>query len=284
MSIFESSTIPESSPEVTGQEQEGTEVQQETQDQAQETTEVESGADAAEETEETPSEEAEQGVQQQFDYEKAYRELRSDYTRKTQRLAELERHYQQFQQPPQQQMGQGQPNMEQLRAQLEEGLQNDPVGTVARLADAIAAQKVETIKQEFQRMVNPLYETQIQQQYNQNMNTLAQTYPELRSEEGYQAFLNALNNIAHEIGNPNIVSNPPLRVLKMAAQEIFGDRGTKLYQKAKAKGKQEALETIKAKQGLSAPVGTKPKEQPKSIEDQIADAIVAAGRSGGIFG
>lgn len=287
MGIFEPSTTPAESPVITGQEEVGAEENQEMQDKAQEPEKkAEAGADEVQNEEDSPSgEESEQGEEAQpFDYEKAYRELRKDYTRKAQKLAEYERQ----QQPPAQQPGQGQQpqaTMEQLRQQLEEQFTMDPVGTMLRVADAIANQRMSEYQQEVHQLVNPLYEKDVQAEYRSNMENLAGTYAELKTEEGYELFLATLNNVAHEIGDPQkLLARPPMRLLKMAAQEAFGDRADKLYQKAKAKGKEEALNTIRTKQGLSAPTGTKPKEQPKSIEEQIADSIVSAGRRGGIFG
>lgn len=286
MGIFdEPSTTPAESPAMTGQEEVGAEEQQEMQEEdVQETGQPESEQDAAQDAEDAPSEESEQGEEKPpFDYEKAYQELRKDYTRKAQKLADYER-----QQSPAQQPGQGQQTQvsrEQVRQELEAQFEVDPVGTMLKVANAIADHRMGEYRQEVEGMVNPLYEREVHAEYNSNMEKLAGTYAELKSDEGYEVFLAALQNVAHEIGDPQkLLARPSVRLLKMAAQEAFGDKGDKLYQKAKAKGKEEALNTIRTKQGLAAPAGAKPKEQPKSIEDQIADSIVGAGRRNGIFG
>ncbi len=279
MSIFEPSTTPDESPDITGQEEQGAEAGQEMQEQAQETSQEESGADAAAEEEQAPSQE-EQGEEPEFDYVNGYNELRREFTRKSQELAQMKRQ----QQPPQQQ-GQGQQvNQEALNNQFWQEFQNDPVNALFRVVDAMAGQKVRQYQDEVAQLIMPIYENQASQTFAKNMGGLAKTYSELRTQEGYAQFSQKVNEIAQEMGNPNLVHNPPKRILDMAARELFGDSGSKMYQKAKAQGREEAINTIRAKQGLSAPAGAKPKEQPKSIEDQVAESIVGAGRRGGIFG
>lgn len=283
MSIFEPSTTPDESPETTGQEEAGAEATQGTEQQEQETEQAESATDTAQKEEQSPSQE-EQGEESEgpeLDYQKAYQELRREFTRKSQELAELKRQTQ----PPAQQPGQGQQiNQEALTSQFWEDFQRDPVNTLFRFADVVADQRVKQYQKQVEQLITPIYETQATQTFAKNMDGLAKAYPDLRTQEGYAKFSQRVNEIAQEVGNPNLVYNPPKRVLDMAAREIFGDSGTRLYQKAKAQGKEEAMNTIRTKQGLNAPAGAKPKEQPKSIEEQIADSIVNAGRRGGIFG
>lgn len=264
--MFDTSTIPDESPEMTGQEEVGTE-EQETQLDGQEY--EESDQDAAEYEEETPSEEeqGEEEEQPEFDFATAYSELRKDYTRKTQELSELKKQ-QQYQPPAQEQAG-----AEDLNARFIEEFNQDPVGTLLRWNGAITEQNLA-----------PVREQQMAQDYSRNVETLAKNYPELQTEEGYKQFTGTLVEIAQELGNPNLVQNPPARILKMAANEAFGQSKARLYEKAKAKGKEEAMQTIRTKKGLGAPVGAKPKEVPKTAEEQIADSIVSAGRKGGIFG
>ena len=284
MSIFEPATIQTESPEM-GQDEVATAEAQEMQDTAQEPieeTQVEAGADEAQEVEEQPSDDTEQGNESQLNYEVAYRELRRDYTRKAQELAELKRG--QVQSPAQQVAGQGQPDMSALTDQFWEEFQRDPVNVLFRFADSVADQRLQNYQQQVEQMVAPIYESQAAQAYAKNMESIAKIHPELRTPEGYQQFNEKVHEIVNEVGNPNLIYNTPKRILDMAAKELFGDTGARLYQKAKAQGKEEALNAIRTKQGLSTQTGTKPKEQPVSLEDQVANSIVGAGRKGGIFG
>ena len=245
MSIFEPATIQTESPEM-GQEEVATAEAQEMQDTAQEPieeTQVEAGADEAQEAEEQPSDDTEQGNESQLNYEVAYRELRRDYTRKAQELAELKRG--QVQPPAQQVAGQGQPDMSALTDQFWEEFQRDPVNVLFRFADSVADQRLQNYQQQVEQMVAPIYESQAAQAYAKNMESIAKIHPELRTPEGYQQFNEKVHEIVNEVGNPNLIYNTPKRILDMAAKELFGDTGARLYQKAKAQGKEEALNAIR---------------------------------------
>lgn len=286
MSIFEPATTIDESP-VTGQEEAMTAEQDNEAQEYTETegTEVETGAEETTQYQEegSPSdEETEQGEEtEQFDFATAYKELRKDYTRKAQELAELKRQGQ----PPMQQQGQGQgPDIEQLTNQFWDEFQRDPVNTLYRFADSVADQRLQGYRQQVEQMIVPIYEGQAANAYAKNMNEVAKVYPDLHTNDGFHKFNEKLSEIAQELGNPNMVHNPPKRVLDMAAREVFGESTARLYQKAKAQGKEEALNNIRTKQGLAPATGAKQKEQPISIEDQIANSIVGAGRKGGIFG
>lgn len=115
---------------------------------------------------------------------------------------------------------------------------------------------------------------------NSDVESMIPDFPDLATDEGFYMFANKVQEINNELGTTKITK----RIMQMAAKEIWGDSTAKLYQSAKAKGKQEALDNIKAKQGVNTVISKKPNEQPKSLEDELADSIMNAGRSGGIFG
>jgi len=130
-----------------------------------------------------------------------------------------------------------------------------------------------------------------QQTFEKNLNHIQSTlkkmetdYPDLATMEGREMIQAKVMEIAQELGTPQIVGRPSERILKLAASEIWGDNKATIYQKAKEKGKAEALETIKNKQGVTTVVSKKPAEITKTAEDLISDSIVSAGRRGGIFG
>lgn len=261
---LEPSTIADESPEI-GQEEVVTEEQQETEVESQEPVTTEAGTNEAEEEakEETPSEEPEKG---NFDYVKAYNELRKDHTRKSQELADFKRQAT----PPAQAAGQGEPNVNDTFWQI---FQQDPMGTIDYLVNQGVEQKTA-----------PIFEQRQTETTVKNLEHLATEYKEVATQEGLTNLFAKVGEIADELGNPKLKDNPTKRVLDMAAREAFGDSKAKLYEKAKAKGKEEMMNSIRTKQGLTATSGTKPKSEPMSIEDQIADSIVGAGRKGGIFG
>jgi hypothetical protein len=251
MSIFESSTTVEETSPVTGQEESTAEVTETESPSTEEQGEIET---AAEEEQKPP-----------FDYTKAYNELRRDYTRKTQELAQLRR-----QQPPVQAPAQGQGNdLEVFWA----AMQQDPIGTIQKVAQYQA-----------QSMVAPLYEQNEQVKLGQNLESVAKEYPQLGDPNAMNSLFTKVSEIANEMGNPNLAHYPNKRLLKLAAQELYGDTTSRVYQQAKKAGQEEALNNIRQKQGLSVNAGVKPKETPKTLEDEYADSIVSAGRRNGVFG
>jgi hypothetical protein len=261
MSIFESTT-PDVETPVTGQVETGAEETKVSPSIEEQGEVVETVPEQQEETQ------TEQPEQPQFDYAKNYNELRKDYTRKTQELAALKR--QNAPQPPQQ--GQGM-NTDQFW----QAMQTDPIGTIANIANQMAQVQA-------QQYVAPIYEERQLTALGQNLENVAKDYPQLADPKAMHGLFSKVSEIAHEIGNPNLAQYPTKRILKLAAQELYGDSAAKVYQQAKKAGQEEALNNIRQKQGLSVNAGVKPKDTPKSIEDQIADSIVSAGRRPGIFG
>lgn len=274
MSMFDTSTTPDESPVQAGQEGAGAEEQQisEGPDNQQQ-----AAPESQDDAKTTPSEKTEQGDEAEEEYIPLsnYNELRGAFTRKAQEAAELRRQLQQYQQQaPGQNSGQANTvNTEDLTTQFWDTFSKNPIGVIQQLVNMGVEAKTA-----------PIFEQQFKAELNQNIGMLAKEYDQLNTPDGMIALAGKVQEIAEELGNPSLAQRPTQRILKMAAQEAFGDSKTKLYQTAKAKGKQEALETIKTKQGITETTGKKAQEQPKSIEEQIADSIVSAGRRGGVFG
>jgi hypothetical protein len=256
MSIFESTTTEITSPE--GQEEQVADVN-------------ESTSEASEQVEEQVEAQEEQHVEQQeqkpFDYMKAYNELRRDYTRKSQELAQLRK-----QQPAQNQAPvQGQGNdLEGFWA----AMQQDPIGTIQKVAQYQA-----------QSMVAPLYEQQQQVKLAQNFEAVSKEYPQLADQNAMQSLFEKVKEIyMEETGSTNQAHYPSKRILKMAAAELYGDTTSRVYQQAKKAGQEEAMNNIRQKQGLSVNAGVKPKDTPKTFEEEYRESIINAGRKGGVFG
>lgn len=131
----------------------------------------------------------------------------------------------------------------------------------------------------------PIHEERTNQQLASNIGQVAQDFKQLYTDEGQEAYFGKIQEIANDLGNPNLAKNPSPRVLRMAAEELWGKQSVaQVYQQAKQAGRQEAEQARQAKFGLNAPKSTKPKETPKTPEETIADNIVSAGRKGGLFG
>lgn len=261
----ELSTTEETSP-TEGQEVESADVQDQEVEQ-QEEQEV-----SNEETPEESQEDEGQGeliagkFKSQDDLIKAYKNLEKQFHKS--RQPEPEQQQYQQQQTLQQQV-------EDPNSVFWDAFQNNPMGTIQWL-----------INQGVQEQVAPIYERQSTNEFAQNLYDVSQESPEysqINTDEGLNKLIETVQDIAEELGNPELASNPSKRMLRMAAQEAFGNKAD-LYKQAKQKGYEEAEQNRKAKQGLGAPSTKKPKQADKSPEEQLADMIVSAGRSGGIFG
>lgn len=268
LEIFNSATGAESSQ--AEQEEVRTEATSETTEEAaaetEEGTEQEEGTvspSAAEQGEETEDTEEAEGAaadneQAAFDYQKAYRELQRDYTKKAQELAALKK-------------GANKPEPEEAE-QFWEEMQRDPEGTIARVALAKA-----------QEMVAPIWQAEAEKSYGTNLQAVAREYPAVQTEEGYAKFAATIKEMATAWGAPHLLYNPPPELLEAAAKKTFGPGPGRLYRQGKEKGRQETLESLRSKQGLAAST-TKPKTEPKTPEEAYADSIMASGRRRGIFG
>lgn len=218
-----------------------------------------SDAEQGEESEET-EEAAGESEQAAFDYQKAYRELQRDYTKKAQELAALKKS---ANNPP--------PEPEAVE-QFWEEMQRDPRGAIERVAMAKA-----------QEMVAPFWQAEAEKNYGVNLQAVAKEYPAVQTEEGYAKFAAAVKEMAAAWGAPHLLYNPPPELLDAAAKKTFGPGPGRLYQQGREKGRQEALDNLRSKQGLAANT-IKPKKEQKTPEEAYAESIMAAGRRRGIFG
>jgi hypothetical protein len=267
MNIFEPSTPDETSP-IDGQEVETAEEQdlQEDIEQEQEIQEEDESVLEESDEEESPSDDEGQDeliagkFKSQDDLVNAYKNL--------------EREFHKSRQKPQQQ--EQAPNNQSQQAPNEvfwNAFQDDPFGTLQYL-----------VQNAVQSETAPIYEQQQTAKLRDNFGNLTKDYQQLNTEDGLVTFANKIQEIADELGNPSIVENPSPRIMKMAALEAFGDSKASMYKKAEERGREKAENARRAKQGLSAPKGTKPKTREKSPEELIADSIVSAGSRGGLFG
>ena len=295
MSIFDATSADESPMDFGQEESMPAEQQEEPGADNQEQPDPQEGQGEAEET---PSEESEQGDETQDDYVPAntYNELRGAFTRKSQEAAELKRQLEAMQGQPRQQPpepGQGQPQP-QTMAEFQQTLDKKIAtmraeGYHETVIDLMAkADTAEFRSNLLERRLDASLNQQIRNQNRDHIQTtlkrLETEYPDLSTSEGREMIAAKVQEIAAELGTPQIVVRPSERILRLAAGEIWGDNKATIYEKAKAKGQAEALAAIKAKQGVTTTMTKKPAEQPKSLEDQAADIILNSGRSGGIFG
>lgn len=274
MSIFDQVSGPvDESPEM-GHEEEAAE-QFENQEESYEEDVYEEQEEVQPDAEETDPEEdghSEQLLAGKYksvqDLEEAYRSLQREFTK--QRMVEKT----QPQQPPQQPI-QSQPQEIDFNDpnSIINAINQDPMGTIAKIAQQTyqQARTVETQEQQFMRGVDEVS---------------AQYADHLKTEDDMNLYFGKVSEVCRELGvNPK---TPPARVLKMAAQELWGNPGQETvkqaYEKAKAEARKEAAETRRQKAGLSAPASAKPQEKPKTPEDLVADSIVNAGKRGGLFG
>lgn len=264
----ETSTTEEISPNE-GQEMESAEeTEQFDQQDEQQDTEVDN-----EETPEESNDDEGQGeliagkFKSQNELVKAYKNLEREFHKSRQQPQQDQYQQQQFQQQTMQQQIQD-PN-----SQFWDLFQQDPISTMNFF-----------INNAVQEQTKPIYETQATQQLANNISQLSGQYDQVNTEDGLNQLFDKIGEISEELGNPSILENPSPRILRMAAQEAFGDQTAQLYQQAKQKGKEEAENNRKAKQGLTGPSGTKPKQNEKTPEEQLAEMIINSGRSGSMFG
>lgn len=253
MGIFDNPTpSEETSPDLDGQEE-----VTETGEELEAEEEI-----ASEESEEetSPDEGQEEKPVKEVDWQARYAELRRDHTRKSMELATLKK------EAPE---GYAPPDWEQINEEYLTDLNENAAKTNFNMTQA-----------QIQQALAPFYEAQAAQEYAKTLRALGDEYPDIKEDEGFKAFGEKVIELSTSLGvNPNAPE-----IAELAAYKVFGSSKQKLYEKAKAKGKQEALEAIQNKQGLSGPVGKKPQEQPKTAADQIRESILNAGRRNGIFG
>jgi len=263
MSIFEPSTPVDESPEIGHEEETAEAFESEQHEEVTEETTTEH-QEYEEEAEVEPSQE-EHGDLLAGKY-KSVDDLVAGYKN-------LERQFHQSRQQPQTQTQVPQDQNIDYNEVFWEQFRDNPLNTMQHLIDAAVNQRTA-----------PIYEQRQTEVLSRNIQDVAKEYGQLNSEEGLSQLFERVQDISQELGNPQLASNPTQRVLKMAAQELFGESKAQLYQKAKQAGRAEAEASRKSKQGLSGPTGAKKTEQPKTQEELIRESIVNAGRRSGLFG
>lgn len=215
------------------------------------------------------------GFKSAADLAKSYKELRKTFTQSRQQPTGQQQGQPPAgqQQPPQ--AGQGAQDFNQVFWQ---SFKENPMGTLQYLIQQSAEQLV-------QQSVSPFVEERQTEQLTRNIEAVAQDYKQITTEDGFKQLMDKVQEMAEDFGNPALAQNPSPRILRMAAQELYGDSKAKLFEKGKQKGRQEAEEARRKKQGLGAPAGARrPEPQRKSAADEIGDSIVNASRGGGLFG
>ncbi|PLR84655.1 hypothetical protein CVD25_01070 [Bacillus canaveralius] len=274
--FFEPSTPVDASPE--GQEVETAEDAQDQEeeilDDEQEIQEELESAEEDDEEELPPGEEEQPGQEEliagkfksQGDLINAYKSLERTFHQSRQ---QQNQQYQQPQPPYQQQ----QPQRDINEVFWEEFNQN-PFATMQHFVNALV-----------ENQTAPIYQQQADSRVATDIDGLAKEYPQITNEQGMQSLIDKVYEIAeYDFGNSALASQPSKRLLKMAAQELFGESKTQAYQQGKQQGKRQAEQARRAKQGLASTRTTKPKQTEKTPEELIAESIVNAGSRGGLFG
>lgn len=202
------------------------------------------------------------------DAQKAYENLQREYTK-----MRMEQKSANQQQPQQEQIQQQHELNLNDPSSIIDAINQDPAGTIAKIAQ-MTYQQARTVET-------------AQQQFNRGLNEVAETYGEyLQNDDNQAAYFGKVDEICREMGVS--ANNPSPRILKMAAQELFGMPGqqtiNKVYEQAKQKTRAELEASRRQKTGLSAPTGAKQTPAPKTPEELIREGIIAASRTGGMFG
>ncbi len=265
MSLFDETTLEGESPQGY-EESETVETEEELDDQQQdESTDDADGSGEKESTDEDVSSEEEQDTGLIAGKFKSVEDLTKAYKNLERSFHESRQTKQPAQQTPASQGEEENPNDIVQRA-----FANDPIGTIRYFVNQAMA---------------PVTEQRESEALTRNMETVSKQYAkQLSTDEGVKAYFEKIGELANELGNPDLIRNPPARVMRMAAEELWGtETKQSVYNKAKAAGRQEAEATRQAKQGLNAPKGAKLKEQPKTEADRIKEGIMNA-TGGGLFG
>ena len=153
--------------------------------------------------------------------------------------------------------------------------QTNPLATMQYLIDNVVSQKTAPITAREQEAA-----------LGRLMDPIAKEFKQVRTEEGMNQLFEKIGEIATEMGNPQLAHNPSPRILRLAAQELYGDGKAAMFKNAKEAGRQEAEEARRNKQSVSVNVNSKKKSQeaPKSAADMIKEGIFSSGNNGSIFG
>lgn len=241
--------------------------------------EVEEEVEETDEQDDEPSEQQEQGdliagkFKSQDDLVKAYKNLEREFHKSRQ----------QEKQTPQVQTPQQQPPADDLNAVIQDYWETNPAGVLQHLVTTMVEQQVSQIKEQY---INPLQEQRQTEVLANNIGELSNQYGQLMTEQGLGQLFGVVQEIAQELGNPDIAKNPTKRVLRLAASELWGEPSkAEMYQRGKEEAMQAREQSRRQKQAVNTKTAKKPKEPPKSEDDIIRERIMNAGyRSGGIFG
>lgn len=155
-------------------------------------------------------------------------------------------------------------------------------GQVPQPDDAFWDQLQENPKAAVQELVNaalaPIQQERQMETLTRNLDPIAKHYEQMHTEDGIAQFYGKVSEIANEMGNPSLIRNPSPRILRMAAEELWGrETREKAYRSGVEKGREEAEVARRNKQQLDVKVTPKTQES-KSPVDEVADAILEAGR------
>lgn len=196
---------------------------------------------------------------------KSYLELQKKFTQTAQQVKQ-----QPNQQVPEQQAG---------NADLEEvfwnEFQNNPLRTMQYLIDNVVAAKTA-----------PITAREQESELGRLMDPIAKEFKQVRSEEGMTALFEKIGEIALEMGNPQLAQHPNQRLMRMAAQELYGDGKAALIASARDAGREEADATRRNKQSVNVNTSGKkaPQAAPKSAAESIQEGILSSGKNSSIFG
>lgn len=158
--------------------------------------------------------------------------------------------------------------------EIPEEYKDDPaLKLIEQMIEAKVAERTADIRQK-----------QEQDVLESKLSAVAREFPALRESQNVNKLAQKAFEIARDLGNPQLAKNPSPRLLKMAAQELFGDTKARVYEKGRADGASKANGSA-IKDSLN-PVSTGAalgKEPQKGPEDLLAEMIVNAGKGSGIF-
>ena len=239
-----------------------------------ETTEVEEVEEITEEVVE-PQEEEVKPTKQELDYEKSYKSLLPDYTKKAQELKRIQKELEESKKP--QIQPQAQPvaptlSDEEINDNLLELLTTNPSKALQMAADMGSKQALAQV----QGIVNPLLQAQQAQQaahldaqLKSNFENVTKLYPNV-GQDALQLFIDTAVDTAEKWGNENLIYDADF--MSMVGASTLGNQ---VYTTAKQQGKEEALEELRAKQGLSASASKAGSVAEKSEDDKFFDGMMS---------
>lgn len=153
--------------------------------------------------------------------------------------------------------------------------QQNPLSTMRYLMDNVIAARMEPITAKEQAT-----------ELGRMMDPIAKEFKQVRTEEGMNQLFAKIGEIAVEMGNPQLANNPSPRILRLAAQELYGDGKAALINSAQEAGREAAEALRRNKQNVNINTNSKkaPQAAPKSAADTIKEGILSSGNSGSIFG